>query len=147
MPKRGGSRGRKKPSLRDLPRQMPTDTELARLIEGMDTFDARAAALIMSSMIDNLLEFAIKFNFVDLTEAQFNSLFRNPTAPLTSFAVKIALAHALGVYGDEFKKQLDNATCDSQCLRSHHSADKLRRSASECRMPQSRPLAPDRSPV
>jgi len=78
---------------------MPTDTELARLIEGMDTFDARAAALIMSSMIDNLLEFAIKFNFVDLTEAQFNSLFRNPTAPLTSCHQDCTSARSRGLRG------------------------------------------------
>jgi hypothetical protein len=107
MPKKRASRGRNKPSLRDLPHQMPTDIEFERLIADMDALDARAAALIMGALIDNLLEYAIFHNFVDLTEPQFNSLFRDPTAPLTSFAAKTALAHALGVFGNEFKKQLD----------------------------------------
>jgi len=108
MPKKKrGSRGKKRPSLRDLPRQMPTAAEMAELVASMDNMDARAAALIMGSIIDNLLEYAILLNFVTLSETQFNALFRNPTSPLSSFSAKIAVAHALGVYGNESRRQLD----------------------------------------
>ncbi len=104
---RGGSRGQKKPSLRDLSRQMPTDDEFLRIMTDIEHMDNRAAALVLASLIDNLLEFAIKFRFVPLKGDDFDKLFRNPTAPLASFSAKITLAHALGLCDEVMRRQLD----------------------------------------
>jgi hypothetical protein len=85
---------------------MPSSTEFSEMMEQIGQADPRAAALVLA-FIDSLLEFAIKINFVDLDETAFNKLFRDPTAPLSSFSAKISVAHALGVYGDEIRSQLD----------------------------------------
>lgn len=107
MPKRGGSKGRKKPSLRDLSRQMPTPEEFEKLIHSLDSMDARAASLVLCSLLDNLLELAIVENFVALDADAFDALFRNPSAPLAAFSSKITLSRALGIYGADFKSYLD----------------------------------------
>jgi len=97
----------RKPSLHDLTRQLPTTDQFESIITDAAAMDPRAAALVLASITDNLLEFAIRLNFVSLSEKRFNVLFRNPTAPLSSFSAKIAVGHALGLYGEEFRSQLD----------------------------------------
>jgi hypothetical protein len=73
----------------------------------LNEMDGRAAALILSSILDTVLETAIKFHFVQLSKRRFNSVFRNPTAPLSTFSSKIAIGYALGIYGDELRSQMD----------------------------------------
>ena len=69
--------------------------------------DGRAVALIASSVLDTVLESAIKFHFIELGKRRFNAIFRNPTAPLSTFSAKITIGHALGIYGDELRSQMD----------------------------------------
>lgn len=97
----------KKKTLHDLSRQMPTAAELKDLMDKIDHMDDRAAALVLAALLDNLLEMAIEVNFVALPEKNLAALFRNPQAPLSAFSAKIDIAYALGVYGDDFKKQID----------------------------------------
>jgi hypothetical protein len=107
VPKRGGSRGREKPSLRDLSRKMPSEPELAAIIDGLNDMEARGAALAIAALLDRLLEDAIAEVFVRLPEKRFNALFREPTAPLSSFSAKIALGHALSLYQEPLRVELD----------------------------------------
>lgn len=107
MPVRGGSRGRKKPSLHDLSRRVPTQEEYTETMAQLAEMHPRAAALVLGSMLDSILENAISLNFVDLATKPYNDLFRSKAAPLQAFAAKIALGHALGIYSEEFRAQLD----------------------------------------
>jgi hypothetical protein len=76
-------------------------------MDDIDHMDGRAAALILSALIDNTLEYVIRARFVPLNKSNFDALFRNPTAPLSSLSAKIALAHAMGIVGDELRIQLN----------------------------------------
>jgi MoaA/NifB/PqqE/SkfB family radical SAM enzyme len=96
------SRGRQKPTLRGLSRELlrPEDTEAyqAELLESSD----RAAALVGASGVEHALRIAILANFTSLDNKRENELFWNPTSPLQSFSSKIHIAYALGVYDDYF---------------------------------------------
>lgn len=54
-----------------------------------------------------MLERAIDLNFLLLSRKKDNALFRDKGAPLSSFSAKIAVAHALGIFDDEYRDQLD----------------------------------------
>jgi hypothetical protein len=69
--------------------------------------DPRAAAIILSSLVETILELAISSKMVRLNERNFESMFRGGTAPLSSLSAKIAMAFALGLVGAELRSQLD----------------------------------------
>ena len=97
----------KKRSLNDLSRQMPSAAEFQDSMDQLDVMDDRAAALILAAILDNLLEMAIEVNLVALSDQRRAALFRSSEAPLSTFSAKIAIAHALGVYGEDFRRQID----------------------------------------
>lgn len=97
----------KEPSLHDLSRQLPSAAQFEKIITEIDQMDGRAAALVLIALIDNLLEYSIRLNFVRLNDIRFKALFRNPTAPLSSLSAKINIGHALGIFSDEMRSQLD----------------------------------------
>jgi hypothetical protein len=99
--------GPRKPSLHELSRQLPSGDEYATFIDSLHEIDARAAALVLASFIDSMLERAIDLNFLLLSRKKDNALFRDKGAPLSSFSAKIAVAHALGIFDDEYRDQLD----------------------------------------
>jgi hypothetical protein len=103
----GRSRGKKKPSLRDLSRQMPSAESFAQFMNELDDMEDRAVVLILSSMVENFLEMAITSTFVEMDDKTLANLFSNPNAPLSSFSAKIAVGHALGVYATGFRRHLD----------------------------------------
>jgi hypothetical protein len=86
---------------------VPTPEELKSFFDSIYDLDARAAALILSSLADNLLETCIALHFVQLSKVRFNRMFRAPTAPLGTFSAKIAVAFALGIINSEVRSQLD----------------------------------------
>jgi hypothetical protein len=94
-------------TLHDLSHQFPTNEEFDALMISLEKMEDRAAVLVLSSIIDNLLEYAILTKFVRLNKKKRDKLFRNPTAPLSSMSAKIAVANALGILGDEPRAQLD----------------------------------------
>lgn len=110
MPVRGGSRGQKKPSIRDLSREMPTSEDLRIFLDGAESENARSVALVLASFVESLLENAVNFSFVS-TGARgtglHGAIFREASAPLSSFSAKILIGLALGVYDKNFRKQLD----------------------------------------
>jgi hypothetical protein len=99
---------KKKASLHDLSREIPPIDEVSALVTSLVDMEARAAALIMASILDNFLESAISACFVKLSSTKFNTLFRDRQAPFSSFSNKISVAHALGVYDDSTRAQLDS---------------------------------------
>jgi hypothetical protein len=107
MPKRGGSKGRVKLSLRHLARERPSPEDFETIMDGLDNMEARAMALVLSALVEAHLEQALMMAFVPIGQPEYDRLFANPGAPLSDFSSKIALGHALGIYVDEFRRQLD----------------------------------------
>src|SRR5260221_8544577 len=98
----------KRRTLHDLSREFLTQEQMVQLAQDeTSTLDARIVVLIRASLLDNFLENAIELNFVSINRTRFDAIFRNTNAPLSSFSAKIAVAHALGIFGDEFRSQLD----------------------------------------
>jgi DNA-binding MltR family transcriptional regulator len=106
MPKRGGSKGAKA-RRQDLLREIPEPELFRRIILELRDMNATAAALVLTSIVDNFLEEAIALNMVPLSPSLRNSIFRGKYGPLSDFSSKITVAFALGVYNDEIRKQLD----------------------------------------
>jgi hypothetical protein len=94
-------------SLHDLSRRMPSPEEFQSFFESIADMDGRAAALILASLADNLLEKCIALQFVQLNPKAFERMFRNPGAPLGNFSSKIAVAYALRIINSETRSQLD----------------------------------------
>jgi hypothetical protein len=86
---------------------VPKPEELKAFFDSVNEMDDRAAALILSSLSDNLLETCIAIDFVQLGKRRFEQTFRSPGAPLGTFSAKIAVAYALGVVTTETRSQLD----------------------------------------
>lgn len=98
----------KKSSLRDLSKESPPLDEVETLLSSLVKMEARAAALIAVSILDNFLESAISACFVKLSQTKFNALFRDKQAPFSSFSNKISVAYALGIFNDVTRSQLDS---------------------------------------
>jgi hypothetical protein len=101
------SKGKKKASLSDLSRERWTQEEHSAIAREFSEGSDRAAALVGSSIAETGLVEAINSKFRSLTEAQKNNLFYGPTAPLGSFAAKIMLGYALGIYGAKVRSEFD----------------------------------------
>jgi hypothetical protein len=101
------SKGRKKPSLRNLSRERWTpddyDKVAAELREGSD----RASALVGAAIVENALVDALKSRFQKMNADDIETLFYSETGPLQTFAAKIRVCHALGFYGVKLKRQLE----------------------------------------
>jgi len=77
-------------------------------LETHNHFD-RAIAVVLTSILEQGLETAIKTHFVDLADdPDHNQLFAGDgTGPLTSASAKIRLGYALGVYGKKTRNDLN----------------------------------------
>lgn len=65
------------------------------------------SAIMAASLLDELLYGAIKFNLVQLTDAQDRDLF-DGNGPLTTFSARIKIAFALGILSLEARADLDS---------------------------------------
>lgn len=102
-----GEGRQKKASLHDLSKEIPPPDEVNALLASLANMEARAAALIVASILDNFLEDAISLCFVKLGKNKFNALFRDRQSLFSSFSNKITVANALGIYNDATRSQLD----------------------------------------
>jgi hypothetical protein len=76
-------------TLNDLSRQMPTAEQLKAFFDTIKDQDDRAAALILASLSDNLLETCIALRFITLGKDSYARMFRSSNAPLGSFRSKL----------------------------------------------------------
>jgi DNA-binding MltR family transcriptional regulator len=75
----------------------------------MRRYADRAAALITATILEQGLEYALASHFVELDPNEHRDLFsEDADAPLSSFAARVRLAYALGVFGP---KTRDDLTC------------------------------------
>lgn len=81
------------------------EPELAEIVESLPNHSDRDAALIYGAMVENYLERAIATHFVsgESTTALFS--YRS-SGPLATFAAKIQIGYALGVYEERMRSDL-----------------------------------------
>ena len=101
------ARKKKRPSLYDLSLQPITEEHHAALRREMLEGTDRSSALLGAALVDTTLRHAIRSRFVAMDEAGYRTLFLEPTAPLSSFAARIKLGRAIGIYGPHYNGMLD----------------------------------------
>jgi hypothetical protein len=79
--------------------------ELPNFFTAIKKQSARAAAILAATGVEDALEFAISSR-LKLNNDDYNGLFRGE-GPLSSFAAKIKIGHALQLYGSETRADLD----------------------------------------
>lgn len=97
---------KKKISLQSLSREFPPQEEIFVLLSSISEMDSRAAVLIITSILDHMMESAISLFFVDLSEKKFTSVFRSGRAPFSDLSSKIIISNALGILDDDAVVQL-----------------------------------------
>ena len=101
------SRGVRVPTLADLSRGQPTEDELLVFITLVDAEPSdRSAALMSASLVEHALHLAVNSRLADCGEAIRNTWFNDATAPFGSFAAKIKLGRALGIYKERMDARL-----------------------------------------
>lgn len=105
MPKRGGSKCRKKQSIQDLIAQRSTTADRLFMSE-VSTASDRAAALLLGAVIDNSLRDVLKEHFRNDWD-DIDTLFTGPTACLHSLSSRIRIAFALELFDREIFKSLE----------------------------------------
>jgi hypothetical protein len=66
----------------------------------------RGAAVLLATTLENSLQFAIERK-LNIAEVHRTRLFQDEGAPLRDFSAKIRMGHAIGLFGDETKDNLD----------------------------------------
>lgn len=100
------SRGRKKPSLRDLSNIMVLDDHIQDILHEIEHQSDRGAALIGASLADIGLRWTMRCRLVHFKDCD-QILFEKEGAPLGSFADRIRVARAIGVIGPGVEADLD----------------------------------------
>lgn len=79
---------------------------IASALRGLPKYEDRVAAIIYASILESSLEYAISTRFV-LPPDKTGKMFSYPEdGPLSSFAAKIAMGEALGIFGDQMRKDI-----------------------------------------
>jgi len=97
------------PSLMEVARQRPSPDEFAKWVESLDGEPDRIVAITFGALLEALLEDALTAHMLLLDPGRFTEIFREPNAPLQSWSAKTLLAHALGIFGDAMRVQMDQA--------------------------------------
>lgn len=97
MPKRGGSRGQKKPSLSNLSRQSVKAEQREQYVKELMGESDRASALVAAAELDTVLTVLLMGKFAKLSELEKDEMFYGKRAPLSDFASRIFVAYGLGV--------------------------------------------------
>lgn len=92
--------------LKKLASEIPNLADALYHFQYMPTAEDRAAAIIEVTSLEAALENAIKTKLIPLNKDDYRELFA-PEGPLGTFATKIKLAYALGLYGKHTRKDLD----------------------------------------
>lgn len=109
MSKRGGSKGRQKPSLATLSRQFLQQEHLDGFTAELRGESDRAAALVVGAALEQMFANIIKNRLrVGMDDKDLNVLFYDRNAPLGTFSSRILMAYALGLISEE---ERDHAEC------------------------------------
>jgi hypothetical protein len=107
MPKRGGSRGRKKASLYDLSKEHVKPEHQEEYLKELGGESDRAAALVAAAEVESYLVYLLMPEFKRLSADEKEALFFGRRAPLSEFAARIAVAYGLGLLEQSERDDLD----------------------------------------
>lgn len=101
------SRGKKLVALSSLSREFPTEDELLNFgdILAAEPSD-RSAAIMAAGLVEQSLYVAVTSRMADPGPAIITTWFEDANAPFATFAAKIKLGRALGIYGPKMDKML-----------------------------------------
>jgi hypothetical protein len=100
-------RGKKKMTLDDLANQIPSDEDLLSYNQYLVEENDRGAAVMAGALVEKALEDAIRSHLVTPEDGTADTWFSGINAPFRSFAAKIALGRALGMYGPLLETKLN----------------------------------------
>ncbi len=104
MPSR--NRGRKKPKLRDLSREVPTEADLNALIDKLQEGPPIVSAILGSALIEHELESLLRTRIRHKDDGTWD-LLTETDGPLATFSRKITAGYALGLYDEATRANLD----------------------------------------
>jgi hypothetical protein len=107
MAKKRRNRGRKNPSLNDLSRELPGPDDWPKFHQELLSQTDRGAVLIGGSLVDSTLRLALQCKMIEMTSEHAASIFEGPDAPLGSFAGRIKVARAVGIFGPNLEARLN----------------------------------------
>jgi DNA-binding MltR family transcriptional regulator len=81
--------------------------DYGELLDEIEQSNPRAAILMAAAFVDHMLERAVAYNFVSLSKADHEHLFAYP-GPLSSFAAKIRIGFAMGLYTKKLRHDLNS---------------------------------------
>lgn len=97
----------KKPSLRDLSKNIILDEHVSDIMHDLDHQSDRGSALIAVALVDTALIQVMSTRFVGFDNFQ-EIMIEREGAPLSSFFARIKIARALGVIGPVTESYLDS---------------------------------------
>lgn len=97
---RGGSRGVKKPTLRDFTRAKPSKEDELRFRKAMDSPSDMVTAVVQAVELDYLLETTIRLHLSRSDDATAELLSKE-NGPISTFFAKIVLSYAMGTINEE----------------------------------------------
>jgi hypothetical protein len=100
------SRGKKKLSLADLSKQLPSEEQLEQYPDFVILETDRGSAIMASALLEQALKTAICCRITDHGDDVRKAWFEGDNAPFGTFAAKIQLGMALGIYGPVMHGQL-----------------------------------------
>lgn len=100
------ARGRKKLSLQDLARQLPSDHDMVHYYEHIEAESDRGAAVMAAALVERALEDRIRTKLIDPGDGTADTWFEGINAPFRTFSAKISLGRALGIYDAQIESLL-----------------------------------------
>lgn len=100
------SRKRRQPKAGSLSREHPTSEELESLVDAMTKGPAVSTAILGAAFVEYYLEAAIRRRMPRNDDVVWKELI-GEKGPLGTLSMKILLGHALRIYGDDLRDNLD----------------------------------------
>ena len=101
------SKGKTKLSLHSLTREPLRPEEHPELLSELLSGTDRSTALVGCAMVDAALVVALTTRFVAMDGDEFNGLFYSQNGPLFSFAARIKIGRAIGIYGAKLQRMMN----------------------------------------
>jgi hypothetical protein len=101
------ARGKRVMSVAKLTREQVTEEDVRLLRPYLDQESDRGLAIVASAMTEHGLFWSIYRRMPDLGEEMKRAVFEGRGAPLSSFSAKIVMGRALGIYGPDTERALN----------------------------------------
>lgn len=115
------ARGRKKLSLQDITRQLPSKDDLDHYLTHIENESDRGTAIMASALVERALEDRLRAQLHNPGDGTQDKWFEGINAPFRTFSAKISLGRALAAYDDHIEgllvtvKNIRNTMAHSMC--------------------------------